>query len=217
MYIEFAVPDMPDFPDGFPSYWLKAILVGAVSQNFEVNALASTYVRLVEAALVEYRLGASKLREFWNTHTSFNHSAISRSISHFESCLSDMYRAINCYRRLRRHKDQDPLCLMLNKERPSFATDPVADQLRRMRHEIHHLEEIVMNGQLQQGQPITLMPDGPEEPHPTEPKQTIKTIDRLVIGQRELLFTSLAGWLTEMGRFAFKIAEFAPDKRLRGA
>ena len=208
MYISIEVPDIDEYPKGFPKYWAKSIFVSHVSSNYQVNALASTYVRLVEAALVEYRLGASMLQEFWDTHTSFNLSAMNRSIAHFESCLSDMYRAINCYRRLRRHKDQDALCLALNSEKPSFATDPVADQLRLMRHEIHHLEELVMDGRIQEGQPFVLKPDGPETPHTTEPNQTIKSIDRLVIGQRELRFSSLAAWLTEMGRFAEKITEF---------
>ena len=57
-----------------------------------------------------------------------------------------------------------------------------------------------------------LKSDGPETPHTTELNQTIKTIDRLVLGQRELLFSSLSTWLTEMGSFAEKITEFDADR-----
>ncbi|HPF59719.1 MAG TPA: hypothetical protein P5149_03745 [Candidatus Competibacteraceae bacterium] len=217
MYISIEVPEICEYPQGFPKYWLKSMFIGTVSQNYQVNALVGTYIRLVEAALVEYQLGTSMLQKFWGTHTSINLRAMYRSISHFESCLLDMHRAINCYRRLRRHKDQHPLCLALNIEKPSFAADPVADQLRLIRNEIYHLDEAVIDGRVQEGQPFALKPDGPETPHPIELNQTIKSIDRLIIGQRELLFSSLAEWLTEMGRYAEKIADFGPDRKAGSA
>ncbi len=211
MYVSIELPEVTEYPKGFPQYWLKSIFARAVSGNYQVNALASTYVRLVEAALREYRLGGEMLRESWGTHDSFNLGAIYRSVSHFETCLSNMYRAINCYRRLRRHQSRDPLCLALNDKRPAFATASVADQIHAMRHEIHHLEELLMDGRVQESQPTALLPDGPEAPHPTEPNQTVKSIDRLVIGGRELKFSHLATWLTEMARCADRIAEFEPS------
>ena len=64
MYVSIEVPDIVEYPKGFPNFWIKSILIQSVSTNVQVNALAKTYVRLVEAALVEYRLGATKLREF---------------------------------------------------------------------------------------------------------------------------------------------------------
>ena len=65
-----------------------------------------------------------------------------------------------------------------------------------------------MDGRIQPGQPFALSPGGPEIPHPTEQNQTIKTIDRLVIGVREVRFTELAAWLREMVETAQKIADF---------
>jgi hypothetical protein len=209
MYICFDVPDINEHQNGFPRYWLRMLFISSVSQNYQINALTTTYIRLVEAALVEYRFGQDKLKEFWNTHTSINLSAMHRAVSHFESCLSDMHRAIKCFRRLRRHKDlPDSLRQVLKAEKPGFGTDRVFDQLRSFRNEVHHLDDLVMDGRLQEGQPIALKPDGPEVPHSTEPNQTNKTIDRLVIAERELKFADLAAWLTEMGRFAEKIAAY---------
>ena len=80
-----------------------------------------------------------------------------------------------------------------------------------MRHEIHHMEELVIDGRLQEGQPYALKPDGQEVPHPTEPNQTIKTIDRLVIGGREITFRELTDWLREMVETAQRISDFAPS------
>lgn len=73
------------------------------------------------------------------------------------------------------------------------------------------MEELVINGNLQLGQPFALHPDGPEVAHPSESNQTIKTIDRLVIGERQIRFTELASWLLEMVATAQKIADFAPS------
>lgn len=214
MYIHIEASEISEYASGFPQYWLKSIFVQKISNRYQINALASTYVRLVEAAISEYNLGLVKLREFWSTHTSFNQGAMHRSMSHFESCLSNMYRATNCFRRLRRHRAQDRLSVALNAEKPSFATDAISDRFRLMRHEVHHLEELVMDGRLQEGQSFALRPDGPETPHPTEANQTNKEVDRLVIGVREVLFVELATWLREMAHIAEKIAEFEPSSNV---
>lgn len=211
MYIEFELPEISEHAPGFPQYWLKTLFIQSPSNRYQINALTSTYVRLVEAALIDYHSGAVRLREFWGTHSSLNLGAMHRSMSHFETCISNMHRATNCFRRLRRDRKQDPLSLKLNVEKASFAADSVADRFRTIRNEIHHLEEMVMDGRIVDGQPFALKPDGPEAPHPTEPHQTIKTIDRLVIGTREVRFSELATWLTEMADFATKIAEFLPS------
>jgi hypothetical protein len=214
MHISIEVPEIAEYSQGFSQFWLKSLFIQSVSTNYQINALSSTYIRLVEASLVKYQLGTDKLREFWGTHISLNLGAAHRAISHYESCLSDMYRAVNCYRRLRRHRSQDGLAVMLNKEKPAFATDAVTDRFRLMRNEIHHLEALVVKGEIQEGQPFALMPDGPERPHPTEPNQTVKSIDRLIIGQQEVTFAELAEWLREMGRSAEKIATFDPNSNL---
>lgn len=211
MYVHIEASEIAEYGAGFSQYWLKSVFIQTISTRYQINALTSTYVRLVDAAITEYNLGIVKLREFWNTHTSFNLGAMHRSMSHFESCLSNMYRATNCFRKLRRHRDQDPLSVALNADKPSFASDAIADRFRLMRHEVHHLEELVLDGRLQEGQSFALRPDGSETPHPTEANQTIKTVDRLTIGTREVSFDELATWLREMARVAEKIAEFGPN------
>ena len=155
--------------------------------------------------------------------SKFNLGAMHRSMSHFESCLSNMYRAINCYRKLRRHRDQDPLSLTLNIDKPSVVTDAIADRFRLMRHEIHHLEELVMDGRLQEGQPFALEPDGPETPHPTEANQVYS--DMLPRG-RWRLFLDVSGdgyWNTidqatlfKRERVARAVARVYAEGRRRG-
>lgn len=216
MYVEFDIPDLSESAGGIPQYWLKTIFIQSPSNRYQIVALASTYVRLVEASLIEYQFGAAKLREFWGTHTSFNLGAMHRSTSHFEACFSNLYRATNCFRRLRRDRGQDPLSVELGRDNATFATDSVSDRFRLIRNDIHHLEEMVMDGRISEGQPFGLKADGPEVVHPTEPNQTIKTIDRLVIGEREVRFVELADWLTEMFQFATRIADYLPSSRQGG-
>ena len=210
MIIDFAMPEISAPTPAISEYWHRYFFVGSPSQNAQVNALASTYMRLVEAAIAEYQLGSKALREVWADHTSLGLRAMHRSISHFESCISDMHRAIAAYRWLRNHQARDPLSVYLASVKPSFISDKIAFRVRDMRDDVHHLEEKVVKGEVTEGQPIALKPDGGEVPHPTETGQTIKTFDRLVIGPHGLKFSEIAEWLTEMSTVAAKVAQFDP-------
>jgi len=53
MIVEFNIPTVSDYAEGFPQYWMKFLFNGAVCDNYQVNSLMTTYVRLVESALVE--------------------------------------------------------------------------------------------------------------------------------------------------------------------
>ena len=210
MLVEFNLPELPEPSAELSSYWLRYFFVGSPSQDRDVNALASTYMRLVEAAIIEYRLASAALRQVWSDHSSVQLRAMHRSISHFESCITDMHRAIATYRRLRNHRTRDPLSVHLAQAKPAFNSDKVATQLRNARDSVHHLEDKLKDGEVADGSPIALAPSGPEVPHPSEAGQTIKTFDRLTIGGHELTFADLAAWLTEMEGVAIRIAQFDP-------
>ena len=210
MLVDFNLPEVLEPDEAISTYLVRYYFVGSPSQNHQVNALASTYMRLVEAAIVEYRLGSAALQQVWSNHSSLGLRAMHRSISHFESCISDMHRAIAAYRRLRSHPDRDPLSVYLADQKPAFISDKIAFQIRDMRDAVHHLEEKVVKGEVAEGQPIALKPEGPEVAHPTESHQTIKTFDRLEIGPHDLTFSDISNWLSEMSTVATRIAQFDP-------
>ncbi|MDR3492163.1 MAG: hypothetical protein P4M12_09020 [Gammaproteobacteria bacterium] len=133
---------------------------------------------------------------------------MNRSISHFENCVSAMHRAIKAYRQLRNHKTRDSLSVYLTNPKPIFISDQVADQIRKVRDAIHHLEEKVVKGDFEEGLPIAIKPFGEETSHPSQPDKIIKTIDRLKIGPHELKFSDVAKWLNEMLNIAVKIAQY---------
>jgi hypothetical protein len=212
MKVSIEIPDITDFPNGFPGYWLNNIFKGSISLSYSTNALVTTYIRLVEAALTEYRLGQVRLREFWNTHDSLNLGAIHKSIAHFEACLTDMHRAIRCFNRLRKNRNvPQEFRIFLSLDKLTFVADNVTDRLKNMRDAIHHIEEKVFDGTILDGSSFTLRPDGPETPISDEPGQSLKLIDRLTIGDMEITFSELAKWLVEMGHQAEKISGYKPE------
>lgn len=212
MYIEIEIPEIKKFPNGFLGYWTKFVFIGSISSNPRVNALATTYVRLVEAALIEYRLAEAPLKEFWEESSSIKISAMHKSVAHFEACITNMYRAIRCFTWLRNNEMvPEGLRVILCTDKPTFIADKIAGRLRKVRDAIHHMEEKFMNENIPEGTSFTLYPDGFETPVEGEPGQTLKKIDLLKIGAMEIRFSELAEWLIEMGCYAEKISEYKPE------
>lgn len=212
MYIEIEIPEIKKFPNGFLGYWTKFVFIGSISSNPRVNALATTYVRLVEAALIEYRLAEAPLKEFWEESSSIKISAMHKSVAHFEACITNMYRAIRCFTWLRNNEMvPEGLRVILCTDKPTFIADKIAGRLRKVRDAIHHMEEKFMNENIPEGTSFTLYPDGFETPVEGEPGQTLKKIDLMKIGAMEIRFSELAEWLIEMGCYAEKISEYKPE------
>lgn len=210
MRVNIEIPDIVVYEHGFANFWLDFRYSGKSPADDKVRILTMTYMRLTEAALTEYRLGKEKVEEFWTTHSHFNFGAALRATTHFECCLADMKLGIRVFTVLR--KDKALPCRMrtyLSQHKPKFVKDAENKTLLEMRDEIHHVEEHVIRGKIIPDQYIALLPTGPETDHPTEPGQAVKTIDRLVIGGYELLFSDLAALLKEMVEFAHEIGKRA--------
>jgi hypothetical protein len=209
MIVKIDLPEISEYAQGFPQFWATTFFAGTVSDNYAVNALAASFVRLVEAALTEYRLAHVRLNEFWNTHTSFNLRAIHQAISHFESCVTNMHRAIRCVIRLRASPDSsEAVRNALGPDKPQFVADRISRLFTNIRDAVHHADEQLLNGTIPPESPFALKPDGPVTEIPEQPGQTLKTIDRLVIGNVELKFADLHRWLLELSRYAQLLSEY---------
>lgn len=206
MYVELELPEVKVDYQIFGGFWLRSMFGGGLPDNYQVSALATTFVRLVESAIREYNMGIAGTREYWTTHDKIALGAIQQATSHFESCISDMHRAAKCFTRLRRHQHLGTLSA-INSRRPSFVSASVHDQLRNARNEIHHMEDLLMKGEIVQGKSSAIRADGPEVVHPSEAGQTIKTIDRLAVGNCEVLLSDIAEWLLEMAGFCELMAK----------
>ena len=70
---------------------MNYIAKGSISENPQINALATTYVGLVEAALKEYESARLALEVFWNNHALFS--------------LGPMHQGQQCLGRLEEHRN----------------------------------------------------------------------------------------------------------------
>ena len=200
MYIEFDIPEFTQDLSGFLRYWFPTLFGQSVFRRYEVLALSNNYVRLVDSAIFEYGAGTYQLKKFWSGDGGVSLGAFHQAVSHFEICITNTHRATKLFRRLRRDRQRGQLARTLSDKSlaASFATDEANKILRDIRNDIHHIDDAVLKRAILPGQPFSIKPDGPEMPHSTEPNQTIKTIDRLIVGARELRFVTLNKWLSEM-------------------
>ena len=214
MYVSIEIPEISEFPEGFPAFWVTSLFVQSLSEDFKVNALVSSYIRLVESALREYRYSSNELKSFWEPSMSLNLRAMHKAITHFETCITNMHRARNCYKKIRKNQElPTELKKLLSNERPTFINDNISRRLADVRNQIHHQEEHVLKGEIPEGTQFLLSPYGEETPVDDEPNQTLKKFDRLKIGNLEILFLELSQWLTEIGRLAEIISSYHVNNR----
>ena len=209
MILEFDVPELAEYPNGFPGHYANVIFGGNVSSHWQTNALMMSYVRLVEAAHIHYRAAREQADVYWNKTTGVGSRAATLSATYFEDCINAMHRAVLCMRRLRGYKYVPADVKQLFPRAPEFAKDKIANHIGSLRHAIQHLDERLIDV-LHEGNPFALAMSGPETaiPDASQPDQTLKRIDRLSIGEEEVLLSDLVSWLREMGDCADTISRY---------
>ncbi len=209
MRIQLELPELTEFPNGFPRHWLNIIFTGNRPDTYQIHAITTTYVRLVEAAFAEYRQGRLLFHAVWNgDRSTIPIGPHNLACASFESCLTNMHRAVQCMLKIRGRPDVPQALKDLIPKKPRFTEARIADRIRDVRHAIQHLEGQVLDGTIPENTPFALQAVGPETPIPEEPGQTLKTFDRLQIGSSEITFLELCTWLNEMGRCAEQISKF---------
>ncbi len=199
MIVTIQIPSLPDKSDKFESFWLDTLFRAMPSTERVDNAWAVMYVRRVDAAMTEYRLGAEQVGACWNNPASMGLLANNRSICHYETCINNAYAARCCLERLRVDAAPAKLRAALQALTPTFMSYSQArDPLRLIRNGIQHGEEWILEGKIGADESHTLRANGVEQPHPLDAGMTIKEIDRLVLGKHTLFFNDLASWLVEM-------------------
>ncbi|MDM0109136.1 hypothetical protein QTH97_29640 [Variovorax sp. J22R24] len=213
MIISNAQPAIPDFQEAFLNYWTKSLFSTGPADDQITSVFVSTYMRLVESCVSEYRSAELMVESFWAESSSFKLSAMHRAVTHYETCITNAQRAIRSFNKLRRSKHLRPeVRAALAAHKHTFHKDQVSRRLGDIRDLIHHFDEALGKGEVTKGEPVLLQPTGPEAPVDTNPGQTVKTIDRLKIGPHEILLADLAQLLTEMGECAEIISQFRVDQ-----
>lgn len=209
MIIEYNIPAVSDCSAKAREYWAKTLFVKSISTSVSVNSLVSTYVRLVESAGLEYRMGEQQIRFFWSPSSNLNLSAFHKAVSHYEVCIVNTHRAIRCFRRLRKNTDTPSFIRDAIKDaKPRFASDSIARPIMDMRDSIQHTDDDILDSdKMPDGSKFWLHANGDEIPVLNEPGQTIKTIDRLEIGAGKVYFSDLVAILDEMGAYVALFAD----------
>lgn len=207
---------MPAASDPFVGYWGKQIFIGHFSDESIVVTLSTTFVRCVFAAREDYIAAAQHLRNVWEppNQTQLRVSDMYRSISRFESCITYMYLSQRSLRELRKCQEltaRERTVLCDTKQKPSFLRAS-GELIGKMRNKMQHIEEELAKGKLKGDLPIMIQSTGPEVSlnDPTQPGQSIKTIDRLLVHECEVRFAVLAGWLCEMVDYVNRIHSLMP-------
>jgi len=215
MIVEVNVPQLTKYANGFPSHWMNITFFGNRPDAYKIHAIVTTYVRLVEGALVHYSQARQHVLTLWNTHTAIAMGSHNLSATYFEDCINSMHRATLCMRRIRSNREVPADLKALFPTKPRFTADVVADRLRGVRDTIQHMEEKVLKAEIPEGTPFMLTATGDETPvHDSDqPNQTLKVIDRLIIGDMQIFFAELAEWLTEMGDCAAVISKYQRPKQ----
>ncbi|MGJ7521762.1 hypothetical protein ACSFA0_14850 [Variovorax sp. LT1P1] len=213
MIIRFDFPKVTAIGGTLQGHWLRGTPWGRRVYQYdrEVRALETTFLRLVESALLEYDQMEESIRSFWETSTYVNFGAMNAAVSNAEICVTNMHRAARIFNRLLRRPNMNrELCQLLDFRGKAFRTDAVTGRLGDIRNAIHHFEDKLLGGEIGDDEWQSLAPTGPEQPMASEPGQTVKTIDRLCLGPHSVTFGELADWLAEMRQCAVLMAEFVP-------
>ena len=125
---------------------------------------------------------------------------------YLEACITNMHRVVQATRALRKNaalpsefKEKFPKHLgFLRSE----------NRISGVRDAVQHTLDKIAKGEIAEGRPLSLTPNGPDK---TEDGQFQKTISYAEIGQLTVQFSELANWLEEMARCAQVVADFSPQ------
>ena len=206
MYVNIKLPEIKEHSRGFPGYWMRVIFSGSPAQEYADHAIMSTYVRSIESALYSYGAARQGAIRYWDHGGNLNWADLMASSSHLEHCITDTHRAIEMLRALYRRPDLPKEILGWISPKPDVLKGATRERIRKMRVAIHHLDDLVRRGELPANSPFFPRVGGPEEPLPSEPGQTIKTIDRVELGTMEVRFEELRSWLLDLAAIASRMA-----------
>ena len=206
MRVDIEIPDLGPLP----SYFSHHVVVSFFTPSetlvpYPAYALAMTIVRLVDAAGAEYNEARRLTLKFWQTHDALQIGAVTRGTAYFESCLTNMHRAIAATRSLRGKFGKNSVIQGLLPKAPSFTKGKIAAQVKDIRNAIQHLDNDICNGNILQGRSFALRAHGPITTVAGEPEKELLTIDRLELRNHEILFSDVSTCLKDMTKCAEKI------------
>ena len=205
MELSLAIPNLADVRAFYPEHYLQFFLLGNRPADYKVAVLIDAFMRLVQASLHQYETGRCQIETYWNTHDRIAMSHLILGSSYFESCLTNVHRAIGHMRKLKGREDIPSAVKAALPKRLIFIEEDAAKRIQDLRDTIQHFDEHVMDGRVPEGTFVALMLTGPVTT--TKEGKELKTVDRVSIGNHELMLQHLAQWLREMARCSEAISK----------
>ena len=190
-----AIPDLSALQAQGEWSLLMRGIGGGGSQDHTSQTLLTNCIRLLDAAVHDYQLGADAISEFHGrdpSHFALGH--ILRATTHFESCIWHFERFIKHAKALRSLISAEADLKLIIPSNLSFLKQDAEGQITRLRHTLAHLEGAAQRGELPVGKLIALMPID----------------DGLRIGNHTISWDDLARWLTDAHACAKRLAGFKP-------
>ena len=144
-----AMPDLCDLSSNLAPQRSRSFFIsdsGRLEQPF--RDLANTLARLIDQATDEYRLARRSLTEFLRP-TMPSASSYWHSVTHVETCITAVHRALNMVERLRklgyRLSDRQPLIPSPRSRFLDVTTKATRQRIREFRDSIHHIDERILD------------------------------------------------------------------------
>lgn len=84
---------------------MNVTFLGNRPDAYKVHAIVTTYVRLVEGALVHCGQARDQVLRLWTTHTATAIGSHNMASNYFEDCINLMHRATLCMNRMPSNRD----------------------------------------------------------------------------------------------------------------
>lgn len=146
-----GMPDLAGlFTPVMSNLMLSVVLGGAGSRNHEVWQYTVSYIRLIDKAIVAYRAARESLEEYVNSQNRT--SLLLTSISHLETCIHSVKRALRFLGQLNRHPQGPPIPRIRRRLIESYG-----NQITEVRDAIEHMDKWIERGEVRPGEPTALM------------------------------------------------------------
>ncbi len=204
MRIEFNMPEIDDSPIQLGRL-LARTFQGKGPRVYRDNAILENLTRLAYHAAVEYNLGRAGTLKYWRSGgTTLQLSAILRASTHFETCITNVHRAIKHVTTIRQNDQILPDSRNALAGHLGIYDRSLQERVRHLRNAIQHQEERVLSGQIGEGENISIVASGDKTPNGDG---TLMTIDRLELGKERVKFEELVACIRELRNSADALIE----------
>jgi len=115
-----------------------ALLIGG-EPDPSVRALITTFVRVVDKAILEYQSAREAFLIYGSSREALHIGALSRGTSHLECCVTNAHRAFTCLHVLKQQQ-QSPTVDRTTR----LLAESMSDAVREARHLIEHVTGEIM-------------------------------------------------------------------------